>query len=160
MKAYIAFLTGDPRSAERILHLLMREFCCDIEITSLYCKCLAALGRADEALRILESFDFDEDEDEALYEKAHAQLIRAEVCRALGQANEAEMAAQRAMELLRSRDDAHLIPESKVCLALAERDLGNEQRAQRLLSEGVELYLRKGNVVMVGRTRDLLLGSG
>ncbi len=127
----------------------------DIEIVAHYCRLLSQVGRSAESLRIIEETGFA-DRAGGVWKRAQGCLVTSHAYRGLGRESDALRFAEEAVELLRDRDDAHLVPEAWVCLGLAHIELGRSEEGPRHLGEAANQYERKGNLVLLERTRDLM----
>jgi len=154
--AFIQDLAGDLNGAVETLAPHVGSGSEDeIEIVALYCRLLCQAGRSAETLRIIERTGFaDRANDVSI--RVHGCLVTSHACRGLGRTADAVRFAEEAVELLRDRDDAHLVPEAWVCLGLAQIELGRFESGSRHLGEAANLYERKGNLILLGRTRDLM----
>ena len=112
-------------------------------------------GRYDEALQLSE-----EAEEAGVADDVMTQVLwrvaRSKALARLGEPEEGERLAREAVARARKTDDLNETAVAFSALGETLRVAGREDEAREALAEALELYERKGNVVMVRRTQEAL----
>jgi ATP/maltotriose-dependent transcriptional regulator MalT len=162
--AYVEILGGDLAAAEAELRQGY-EISKEISETG-YLSTTAAMladvvyeqGRYEEALRLTEESEATGAPDDELTQILW-RATRAKILARLGDPDAGETLAGAALERVRTTE--YLVETADTLRAYAEtlRAGGRDAEAAAALREALELYERKGNLVMAGRVRELLAGG-
>jgi len=158
-------LAGDPARAETEVREAIDLFRArgDVGHLSSYGPALAdaliAQGRFDEALPLTEEAErvaIDDDTDA----QVHWRRVRAKILAQLGQFDEAIRLATDAADLARGTDDLDKTGRALMDLAEVQFRASHSDAAASAARDAVEVFERKGNVVMAERARELLERGG
>jgi class 3 adenylate cyclase/tetratricopeptide (TPR) repeat protein len=162
--ASLARLEGDPEAAEaELLHGIeaskrVGETSFRSSTVGFLADVAADLGRNEEAIRLSEESEALGAEDDVMTQVLW-RSARARALARLGRQDEAERLAREALARARRTEDINQTADVLCALAETLRVSGRDDEARAALSEALELYERKGNVVMAARTRELLAGG-
>jgi tetratricopeptide (TPR) repeat protein len=112
-------------------------------------------GRYEEALQLSEEAEKAGASDDVMTQVLW-RVARAKALARLGQLEEGEPLAREAVSRARATDRIDELAQTLGALAETLRLGGCEDEAREALAEALELYERKGNVVMARRTREAL----
>ena len=113
-------------------------------------------GRYEEAIQLSEEAEEALTADDVITQ-ALWRAARGKALARLGRLEAAEALARDALRWIRRTDDINETAHTLHALGAILRLAGREDEAHEALAEAIELYERKGNVVMAGRTRAALV---
>jgi len=156
-------IAADPTAAERELRIgyeglqRMGERSVLSTMAAFFARALFALGRHDEAQRMIEvsaeAASADDPITQAMWRGTGARVVAVS-----GQSDsEAEQLAREAVELAFQTDCVNMQGDALVDLAETLRLLGRAGEAPESLEQAVDLYEKKGNVVSAAAARKLLV---
>ena len=161
LRAEIELLAGDSEAAEHEL-----RWGCDVlgrmgekgylsTTAGMLANVLASQARLDEAERFIQ-LSVESGAPEDIRTQVEWRVAKAEVLVRRGDAIRAADLAKQAVEFADRSDELNLRGDARMVLAHVLLAASRHDLANRVASEAVDLYERKGNIVSAERARNLL----